>query len=343
MKASRLLILTAAAALNFNTLGTGPGTLPGQGYANLLLFENKSDVCLNCHAGNGSYHVWSDDPTAPTVANRGGGDFVFLEEDNINDGHGGARYPILGESAGHSIISGIKGTSQDSVLASAPGGSYPSSEMGCTSCHDPHGTQAYRILYQNGQAIPNATFTATLEADGISVFAGSESNANHNAYISGYSEWCATCHTDFHQGWTASLIHPSGQTLTGDTVTKYNAYNGTQDCIDNPPVGATPCGTGTQPNAYLATVPFQDAGATTGSTAGPTNASQVACVTCHRAHATSAPDAGRWDFSVTGLAEDGHESGSYTIPNPYGDPVQRSLCNKCHTQDEFDAAVDFTP
>jgi predicted CXXCH cytochrome family protein len=330
-------------AMNFDALGTGPGTAPGQGYAHLLLFENKSDVCLRCHAGGGTYHVWSDDPLAPGSANRGGGDFVFLEEDNINDAHAGAANPILGESAGHSIISGIKGTGQDSVLATSPGGSYPSSEMGCTSCHDPHGTTAFRILYQSGQAIPGATFTATLEADGISLFGPPESNSNHNAYISGYSEWCATCHTDFHQGWTAQLIHPSGQTLTGDTVAKYNAYDGTQDCIDNPPVGVTPCGTGTQPTAYLHVVPFEDAGATTSSTAGPTGSSRVACMTCHRAHATSAPDAGRWDFNVTGLAEDGHESGSYTIPNPYGDPVQRSLCNKCHTQDEFDEARDFTP
>ena len=74
--------------------------------------------------------------------------------------------------------------------------------------------------------------------------------------------------------------------------------------------------------------------------AGPTATAKVACVSCHRAHATSAPDAGRWDFNVTGLVEDGHESGSYAIPGPYGD-TQRSLCNKCHAQDEFDALVTF--
>jgi len=35
-------------------------------------------------------------------------------------------------------------------------------------------------------------------------------------------------------------------------------------------------------------------------------------------------------------------SGSYKIPNPY-DGGQRSLCNKCHSKDEFDAPEDFTP
>ena len=74
---------------------------------------------------------------------------------------------------------------------------------------------------------------------------------------------------------------------------------------------------------------------------GPTGTSQVACMSCHRAHATSAMDAGRWDFNVTGLAEDGVESTSYAIPNPF-DNFQRSLCNKCHSQDEFDEAFDFS-
>jgi cytochrome c553 len=93
---------------------------------------------------------------------------------------------------------------------------------------------------------------------------------------------------------------------------------------------------GVQATAYLAEVPFEDAANTTSSTAGPSATSQVSCITCHRAHATSAPDAGRWDFSVTLLHEDGVESGSYQIPDPYGDLNQRSLCNKCHNKDEFD-------
>jgi hypothetical protein len=71
------------------------------------------------------------------------------------------------------------------------------------------------------------------------------------------------------------------------------------------------------------------------STEGPSATSRVMCLTCHRAHATSAPNAGRWDFNVTLLDEDGHESGSYALPNPY-DGNQRSLCNKCHSKDEFD-------
>ena len=49
-------------------------------------------------------------------------------------------------------------------------------------------------------------------------------------------------------------------------------------------------------------------------------------------NASSAPDAGRWDFRVTFLANDGTGSGSYALPNPF-DESQRSLCNKCHVKD----------
>ena len=110
--------------------GTASQLPVGQGYPNLLLYANKTDVCLDCHDGGESYHVWSPDPKAPTYsALRGGGDFTFLEETNIYDGHGGSTDPILGESAGHSVISGIHNTVADSVLTTAPGGVYPAADM----------------------------------------------------------------------------------------------------------------------------------------------------------------------------------------------------------------------
>jgi predicted CXXCH cytochrome family protein len=337
-------------AMNGTTLdGDGNPTagLPaGQGYADLLLFPNKSDVCLACHAGNNTYHVWADDPLVPG-AEHGGGNFVFLEEDNINDGHAGASNPILGYASGHSLASGIKGTSSDPVLVTAPGGAYPAADMNCVSCHDPHGNQSFRLLYQDGQSTTSDTgtvinWTTTLDAVGMSVFAGSESNNFHNAYKDNYSEWCSTCHGDFHAA-SANLIHPSGELLKARQVAVYNAYAGTTDCVNNPPSGAVPCGTGAFATAYLHTVPFEDPGNTNTSTTGVSSTtSEVSCMSCHRAHATSSPDAGRWDFNVTGLAEDGVESGSYALPNPY-DGNQRSLCNKCHAKDEYDALVDFTP
>jgi len=318
------------------------GGTPGQGVSAYLLKTAKpTDTCLLCHARAGSqngYGVFGTGVLTPKPQ-RGGGDYVFLLEDNLNEGHGGATNPILGYQAGHNIVSDTKGILADPVNTTAPGGTYPAASMACSSCHDPHGTDAFRLLYGanrlvrgNDGVVYTFTFDAP-EAEGMALSGAGESQSNHTAYLSGMSAWCGNCHGDFHAS-DANLIHPSGAAL-GLIAANYNAYDGTTDCVNNPGTAGGPCGTGTQTTAYLPEVPFEDAGMSITSTEGPSATSRVMCLTCHRAHATSAPNAGRWDFNVTLLDEDGHESGSYALPNPY-DGNQRSLCNKCHSKDEFD-------
>jgi hypothetical protein len=294
------------------------------GNAWLLVDATPSDVCLNCHA-TGLGAVFSDDPLIPSPM-KGAGNFTYLQEDNLNDGHSGATHPIPGDAAGHNLVAPGHGLAADATLTTSPGGLFPASEMGCTSCHDPHGTDDFRMLYGAGRLVQAgvATFTNPApDATGLSVFFGTESNTSHTAYRGGMSAWCGNCHGDFHDNNT-QLIHASGQSMGGTIATAYGLYNGTGELPGDPTL------------SYLAAVPFEDALNATGYTDGPSAASQVSCVTCHRAHGSSAPNAGRWDFSVTLLAEDGLESGSYPIPDPYLNPAQRSLCNKCHAKDEFD-------
>ena len=151
----------------------------------------------------------------------------------------------------------------------------------------------------------------------------SESNSNHVAYISGMSLWCANCHPDYltndHQVSGGSFDHPTDRAFNGGSIMQYNRYNGSAD-----PMGAEVS------TAYLAAVPFEDWTSTIYQTAGATSSSRITCLTCHRAHATSAPHAVRWDFNVETLGLDGVISGSFPIPNPYSDPNQQSLCFKCH-------------
>jgi hypothetical protein len=303
------------------------------GNAWLLKDATPSDVCLGCHAA-GLGAVFAVDELNPSPM-LGAGNFIFLLEDNLNDGHAGGATDTLGnllnaipgDAAGHNLDAPGHGLSSDATLSSAPGGTFPASALGCSSCHDPHGNQSFRMLYGIGQVqdglygFTNAAPTAV----GLNVHGAAESNSNHTAYQGGMSAWCGNCHGDFHNNNT-KLIHPSGKTLGGTIAGIYNRYNGTDD--QNGAVAAT---------AYLAEVPFEDAANTTSSTAGPAASSQVFCLSCHRAHASSAPDAGRWDFGVTFLEEDGIESGSYAIPDPYASVNQRSLCNKCHNKDVGDA------
>jgi hypothetical protein len=180
-------------------------------------------------------------------------------------------------------------------------------------------------VVQDGIAGPAGTFVnAAPTAVGLSIHGGGESNTNHTAYQGGMSAWCGNCHGDFHANNT-KLIHKSGMPLGGTIATAYGLYNGTVQYA-----------TGAAATSYLAAVPFEDAANTTSSTAGPSASSQVMCLSCHRAHASSAADMGRWDFQVPLLEEDGLESGSYAIPDPYASPYQRSLCNKCHVKDAYD-------
>jgi hypothetical protein len=294
------------------------------GNAYLLKYASASDVCLSCHATSHGA-VWGADPLAPPPE-KGGGNFVFLSEDNINDGHAGASNPIPGSFAGHNVNAPSMGSGPDGTLTTAPGGTFPAANLECTSCHDPHGNTNFRLLYGIASVQDGLySFTnAAPDAEGISINSGSESQTSHTAYKGGMSAWCGNCHGDFHNNGT-KLIHPSGVTIGGTIANAYNLYNGTVDQTG-----------GTQATAYLAEVPFEDPANTTTSTAGPTASSQVSCITCHRAHATSAPDATRWDMNVTFLDEDGVESGSYAIPDPYNNPNQRSLCNKCHVKDAGD-------
>jgi hypothetical protein len=288
----------------------------------LLRDATPSDTCLGCHA-TGLGAVFAVDVLNPSPM-KGAGNFIFLLEDNLNDGHAGATNPISGDAAGHNLDAPGYSLAPDATLAMSPGGNFPASILGCSSCHDPHGNANFRLLYGAGRIYPGGVFTDPAPvAEGISIFFGSEANDNHTAYQSGMSEWCGNCHGLFHDSQVNR--HPSGQSIGATIATTYNLYNGTVD--QNGGALAT---------AYLAEVPFEDPANTTSSTAGPSSTSQVVCVTCHRAHGSSATDSGRWDFRVTFLHEDGVESGSWQIPDPYDNLNQRSLCNKCHNQDAFD-------
>ncbi len=294
------------------------------GNAYLLKFSSATDLCLSCHATSRGA-VWGTNPLAPPPE-KGAGNFVFLTEDNINDGRNGATNPISGRQGGHTVNSPARGIGPDGILLTAPGGTFPATALECSSCHDPHGNEHFRLLYGTGPVQAGLTnfVNPAPDAEGIDFSAGVESNASHTAYKGGMSAWCGNCHGDFHNNNT-KLIHPSGQTIGGAIATAYGLYNGTAHYA-----------TGNPATSYLSQVPFEDPTMTPTSTEGPTASSQVSCITCHRAHATSSLNATRWDYTQTLLGTDGVESGSYALPNPYNDPNQRSLCNKCHVKDEGD-------
>jgi len=288
----------------------------------LLRHDNPTDLCLSCHATQLGA-VMSADPLNPSPE-KGGGNFIFLMEENLNDGDDGFMNLIDGSHAGHNVVSSTWGLFPDPQYTTSPGGSYLSSELGCTSCHDPHGNGNYRSLYGAGATVTGGYVFSKPgpKARGLPLRSPGETRANHVAYQDGWTQWCSNCHGFYHQDSLMGFKHPVDEPLGDSERNSYNTYSG-----ETNPTGGNPT------TAYLPEVPFQDTGATTTSTFGPTMASRISCMSCHRAHGTSAPHAGRWDFNVRLLDDDGLVSGSYSIPNPYPGPDQRQLCLKCHYQE----------
>ena len=176
----------------------------------LLVDTPPSDLCLNCHALSLGA-VLADDPLMPTPE-RGPGNFVFLKSINLNDGTDGLTDPIPGDRAGHNVRAPGHGLYSDATNIHAPGGTFPSRNLKCTSCHDPHGNQNYRMLRGVGQGAQGVFQYPAPLAEGLPFGSGqSESEGNHVAYQSGMSRWCGNCHPDLsaQRPWPAEQLRPS--------------------------------------------------------------------------------------------------------------------------------------
>jgi hypothetical protein len=340
--------------------GAAPEDL-GTPNPDLTIGSDPSSTCLSCHDGSGSYHINSTDGSNFIP----GGDFYWLSKTYTWSAHGTPQ-ESAGDDHGHNVIAAdFPGFTQDATLGSAPGGTYDSGDLGCTSCHDPHGKVTgatgpiegsgsygdsptvpgaimgnFRLLGDVGYDAGGLTFTIDPPVAVAPALtggsAGPETNDNHTDYGSGMSEWCAQCHGTF----TGANRHRVGATATldSDLVGTYEDYVQTGDLTSGDPS-----------TSYWALVPFErGAGATlsVASTSGPTTQSNVMCLTCHRAHASAFKNAGRWDFTVEFIAEshpaatDGGLGADDVLNSYYGrdkttewGPLQRSLCNKCHGRD----------
>jgi hypothetical protein len=128
---------------------------PAPGGTFLLVGTDQSSACLTCHenpadTGPTSYHI----STAPGSLGPGqaplqrtpGGDFGWIKKDYTFTVRGTTSTED-GDTHGHNIIAADFSYAVDGTNGTAPGGSFPSAQLGCQSCHDPHGQ--YRRLIGN--------------------------------------------------------------------------------------------------------------------------------------------------------------------------------------------------
>jgi predicted CXXCH cytochrome family protein len=115
----------------------------------LLVGTDASSTCLVCHqhagdTGPSSYHVATADGDMPTgvapLQRSPGGDFGWLKKTySWVPRSGAATENSFGQMHGHNIVATDQSFVADTENTTAPGGTFSSSQLGCQSCHDPHG------------------------------------------------------------------------------------------------------------------------------------------------------------------------------------------------------------
>ncbi len=374
----------------------------------LLVGTDPSSTCLTCHehagdTGPSSYHI----STAPADMAAGvppkqrtpGGDFGWLKK-TYNFTVRGTAITEDGATHGHNIIAVDKGYVVDPVNATAPGGTFPSAQLACNSCHDQHGQYrrlpdgtvaktgqpiiasgsyatsgtpgyaeppaagtalgVYRLLAGSGYTKDGVTFNGVPAAKVPNTYNRTEAttqtraaygHATTGGHVS-WGSWCATCHAGMHS--SGNYVHPIDQGLGSTIASNYKTYVKSGDMTGNGIDGFTslvPFIENTADYATLASHAKNDDTALT----GPVSTDKVACLSCHRAHATGWEFGLRWNMEGEFMVYNSLYPGTDTTPTVpqfargrlaaetqaayYDRPVtqfasyQRVLCNKCHAKD----------
>jgi predicted CXXCH cytochrome family protein len=297
------LILVAAIAVIFGLSGIsfafhngGSGECSGchqmhnAATTSLMLGVDPSSTCLTCHGvlDQSNYDIATPSTAMPSGTPpfnlTPGGDFGWLNK---------TYYPSVrnsvttnyGQTHGHNITaagydSGYLQPDPDNPTA--PGGTFPTDQLACTSCHDQHGkgrwttagtySKTSGAIYTSGSygALPTVSGPDNLSTGVYRLLRAQDTvdgvtfpdtppvavvNSSYNrseyytqtrtAYGSGMSDFCSTCHPDMHT--TAGILrHPTGQVMNGSIQGNYNSYVKTGNMAGSPTT------------SYLSIVPFEE-------------------------------------------------------------------------------------
>jgi len=288
---------------------------------------------------------YAADPTNTTAP---GGTFVSAQLgcQSCHDPHSANRRL----NDGTYVKGGVRGVATAPIIGS---GSYATST-------DPAAGQAvgvYRLLRGLGDNSQGVTFNGVAIAVAPSTYNQTEAtNQVRVAYgatgTNTWGNWCASCHPQMHS--SGNYVHPTDEGLDSEQAANYNAYVKSGDL------------TGTSANSFTSLVPFMEntgdvatlkshASNTNAYLNGPSSSDKVACLSCHRAHATGWPEMLRWNMEGEFMVYNSLYPGTDTTPTApqfargrlgaetqaayYDRPVtqfasyQRVLCNKCHARD----------
>lgn len=316
--------------------------------------------------------------SAHLTAPGGTMDSTLLGCQSCHDPHGQARR--IWDGTQSKIVSPLAGTSPLAPIIGA--GSYHNSFDPATQAANAYAVGVYRLLggpgYTAWDAVnyPGAPPAVVNSSYNRTEFSGGAESHTRVAYgykvgdgYTSWSQWCGTCHTNYHTpGSGGGLLHPTEDQIGTDERNNYNSYKKTGDL------------TGVQASSFTSLVPFAKnlvehadlkAFAVNGSSGGPLAGDRMACLTCHRAHASAWDYALRWNHewefltlidgatleikypatdatgnrldngSAISGAGSGHRgyntaemlAAYYDRPATVFAGYQRVLCNKCHIKD----------
>ncbi len=361
MKVAKVLLIAAAAAFMAVGLATTAGAFhsggvaecigchsmhsPAAGGTFLLVGTDQSSACLTCHqnaadTGPSSYHVSTADASlgagqAP-LQRTPGGDFGWLKKDYTFVVRGTTNNED-GDTHGHNIIAADFGFAVDSHNTAAPGGTFPAGQLGCQSCHDPHGK--YRRLatgtiattgapikasgsYTSATNEPDATGAvgvyrllagAGYTKDGVT-FLGAPaakvpSSYNRTEAVNQVRTAYGVASTNGHVTWGnwCGTCHP-GMHSSGNYVHPVDESLGSTIATIYGQYVKSGDMTGAAASSFTSLVPFATASSdytvlaglavnNDSQLGGPATSDQVTCLSCHRAHASG------WEYGLRGNIE----------------------------------------
>ena len=315
----------------------------------LLAYQDASSTCLDCHAegdqGGHSAMTYPDPGAGIAPKNYApGGDFLYLLKDYTITGRSGTSTEY-GKTHGHNVVAADKNLGVTDRWSQGPGGTFNSADLGCNSCHDPHGK--YRrdstgVFSTTGKPIVgsgSATGNVTATDQAVGSYRLLAGNGYKQGTITvGYPGVpVAVSPSTYNQEESTNQVRVAyGVGTVAGTTTwghwcgachgNYHSEGNNTHPVDQG-LGATVAGiydsyvktgdvTGTHATSYLSLVPFvqnsndydalkANASNTQPTSAGPGSSDQVSCISCHRTHASPFPSMLRWGMDNEFMVSNG--------------------------------------
>ncbi len=215
----------------------------------LLRAESPTAVCLACHR-SGMPTARAPGVTSPTNGDPPGGGFPADLSDPAHRAHSLGPLPVLPPYGDTAVV------------------------MSCVTCHDPHGSVAFRNLRPGpsgtARTTPAPIVNQLVVADGGNP--GAVYLRSNVRYVSGMSAWCIDCHVGIAAAHSVSAeapAHPWDLAIFGAPGADWAAWSATfpnRTAVENP-----------------------------GGAASPEVGDRVFCLSCHKAHGS--PNAGALVFT----------------------------------------------